>query len=152
MAKQAFEDFRQEVRMHVVSAQTAINTATQTAGDAIKALVLEEIADLQPFPQIDVGHGTGGNNLEWDGKREKVEGIIVLRPIDSGMLPHFIDYFVLKRDGLCRYGFFFNDGPGIPNADHYGGEAAASTYLKYAEKIMEAIGVEKVRARVIART
>ena len=150
MPQTAQATFSERVFGLAESRNASIKTIRQNTGHEIKAMVLEEISDLNPFPQTLAGHARKGSRLEWDSEEIKIDGILVLTPRQSGYLPHLGDYFILKRDGLYQLGIFCNDEPRLPNVDYFrtegaqGGKLASDEdYLTYYKPIVEAIGKAK---------
>ena len=142
--------FREEVSGLANSAEKAV----AEAGEKIKAKVLEEISSFSPFPKVEVGHEVPGNNFVWDGKRRKIDGIMVLTARQSGLAPHLGNYVILQPDGLYLWRIFFNDKAGLPNADYFkyegisGGKAAdLNLYVIYQKAIVDA--VEGARGRLL---
>lgn len=127
-----------------------IDLKKQEAGRAIKTLVLEELSNLNPFPQIKAGH-EDYSTLMWDGKEIMIDGILLLTARQSGTSPRLGHYIVLRRDGLYRFGIFFSDIPSTPNLDYFknrgegeeGKLADDSDYLLYHREIAQAIEREK---------
>ena len=144
MPQEIMIDFRKEISDLAALAQQKIEEFGNETGSEIRRLVLEEISGLSPFPQVDVGYGIYGNNFIWDGKRKKIDGILVLTSRQSGSPPHLGNYLILRPDRLCWYGIFFNDEPELPNVDFFkdeggGKPASAGDYLRYQEPIVDAV-------------